>query len=52
MPHEVTNAHTDEGCLVGTATTAGDVSKVETPEVVADEGYYAGEEVKLVCSNL
>jgi transposase len=43
---EVTNAQTDEGCLVGMATTAADVLEVETLEVVADKGYYAGEEIK------
>lgn len=44
--HEVTNAHTDEGCLVEMATTARDVLEVETLEAVADKGYYAGEEIK------
>jgi transposase len=44
--HEVSNAHTDEGCLVGMATTAKKVLEVETLEVVADKGYYAGEEIK------
>lgn len=44
--HEVTNAHTDEGCLVPMAITAKHVLKVETLEVVADKGYYAGEEIK------
>ena len=44
--HEVTNAHTDERCLVGMATAAKDVLEVETLEVVADKGYYAGEEIK------
>jgi transposase len=44
--HEVTNAHTDEGCLVDMATTAKEVLEVETLEVVADKGYYAGEEIK------
>jgi transposase len=44
--HEVTNAQTDEGCLVGMATTARDGLEVETLEVVADKGYYAGEEIK------
>ncbi len=44
--HEVTNAHTDEGCLVEMATTVREVLEVETPEVVADKGYYAGEEIK------
>ena len=44
--HEVTNAHTDEGCLVRMATTAKDVLEVETLEAVADKGYYAGEEIK------
>ncbi len=44
--HEVTNAHTDEGRLVDMATTAKDVLEVERLEVVADKGYYAGEEIK------
>jgi transposase len=44
--HEVTNAHTDEGCLVEMATTARDVLEVETLEVVTYKGYYAGEEIK------
>jgi hypothetical protein len=44
--NEVTNAHTDEGCLVEMATTARDVLEVETLEAVADKGYYAGEEIK------
>lgn len=44
--HEVTNAHTDEGCLVGMATAAKDILEVERLEVVADKGYYAGEEIK------
>ncbi len=44
--HEVTNAHTDEGCLVAMATTARQVRGVETLEAVADKGYYSGEEIK------
>jgi len=44
--HEVTNAHTDEGHLVEIATTAKQVLEVETLEVVADKGYYSGEEIK------
>jgi transposase len=44
--HEVTNAHTDEGYLVPMATTAKLVLGVETLEVVADKGYYSGEEIK------
>jgi transposase len=44
--HEVTNAHTDEGYLVPMATTAREVLEVETLEVVADKGYYSGEEIK------
>lgn len=44
--HEVTNAHTDEVCLVPMATTAKEVLGVGTLEVVADKGYYAGEEIK------
>jgi transposase len=44
--HEVTNAHTDEGCLVPMATAAREVLEVETLEVVADKGYYSGEEIK------
>ena len=44
--HEVTNAHTDEGCLVEMATAAKDVLEVETLEAVADKGYYADEEIK------
>jgi transposase len=44
--HEVTNAHTDEGCLVDMATMAKGVLEVETLEAVADKGYYAGEEIK------
>lgn len=44
--HEVTNAHTDEGWLVPMATTAMQVLEVEILEVVADKGYYSGEEIK------
>lgn len=44
--HEVTNAQTDERCLVGMATAAKDALEVETLEVVADKGYYSGEEIK------
>src|SRR5215212_6914166 len=44
--HEVTNAHTDEGCLVAMAATAKEVSEVKTLESVADKGYYSGEEIK------
>jgi transposase len=44
--HEVTNAHTDEGCLVGVATKAKGVLEAGTLEAVADKGYYAGEEIK------
>jgi hypothetical protein len=44
--HGVTKAHADEGCPVDMATTAAGVSEVERLEVVADKGYYAGEETK------
>jgi hypothetical protein len=44
--HEVTNAHTDQGNLVPMATTAKQVLGAETLEVVADKGYYSGEEIK------
>jgi transposase len=44
--HEVTNAHTDEGHLVVMAITAQQVLGVGTLEVVADKGYYSGEEIK------
>jgi transposase len=44
--HEVTNAHTDEGHLVSMATAAKQFLEVETLEVVADKGYYSGEEIK------
>ncbi|MGB8509874.1 MAG: IS1182 family transposase [Pyrinomonadaceae bacterium] len=44
--HEVTNAHTDQGNLVPMATTARQVLGAETLEVVADKGYYSGEEIK------
>lgn len=44
--HEITNAQTDAGCLVGMATAAKEVLEVETLEVVTDKGYYAGEEIK------
>lgn len=44
--HEVTNAHTDQGYLVPMATTAMQVLGVQTLEVVADKGYYSGEEIK------
>jgi transposase len=44
--HEVTNAHTDEKYLVPMAATAKQVLEVETLEVVADKGYYSGEEIK------
>ena len=44
--HEVTNAHADEGCLVGMATAAKDIFGVERLEVVADKGYYSGEEIE------
>jgi transposase len=44
--HEVTNAHTDEGYLLPMAATAKQVLEVETLEVVADKGYYSGEEIK------
>ncbi len=46
LHHEVTNAHTDEGYLVEMATTAKQVLGVKTLEVVADKGYYSGEEIK------
>jgi hypothetical protein len=44
--HEVTNAHTDQEYLVPMATTAKQVLDVERLEVVADKGYYSGEEIK------
>jgi transposase len=44
--HEVTNAHTDQGNLVLMATTVRQVLGVEKLEVVADKGYYSGEEIK------
>jgi len=44
--HEVTNAHTDQENLVLMATTAKQVLGAETLEVVADKGYYSGEEIK------
>lgn len=46
MHHDVTNAQTDEGCLLGMATTAQEGLEVGRLEVVADKGYYAGEEIK------
>ena len=44
--HEVTNSHTDEGHLVPMATNAKQVLGVATLEVIADKGYYSGEEIK------
>ncbi|MCA1566045.1 MAG: transposase [Acidobacteria bacterium] len=44
--HEVTDAHTDQGYLVPMSTTVRQVLGVEKLEVVADKGYYSGEEIK------
>jgi transposase len=44
--HEVTNAHTDQEYLVPMATTTKQILDVEELEVVADKGYYSGEEIK------
>lgn len=44
--HEVTNAPTDQGNLVPMSTTAKQVLGAETREVLADKGYYSGEEIK------
>jgi transposase len=44
--HEVTNAHTDQEYLLPMATTAKKVLEVEALEIVADKGYYSGEEIK------
>jgi hypothetical protein len=46
LEHEVTNAVTDQGQLSTMASKAKELLGVESLEVVADRGYYNGEEVK------
>lgn len=46
LEYEVTNEVTDQGQLSAMAGTAKEMLGVETLEVVADRGYYNGEEVK------
>src|SRR5262245_30599061 len=46
VAHEVTNMGTDRHQLVNMAGQARDEMAVETLEVVADRGYYDGEEIK------
>jgi transposase len=46
VEHEVTNEVTDQGQLSTMAVKAKEMLGVETLEVVADRGYYNGEEVK------
>ena len=46
MAHEVTNVGTDRHQLANMAGQARDEMAVETLEVVADRGYYDGEEIR------
>ena len=46
VEHEVTNEVTDQGQLSTMAKKAQETLGVQTLEVVADRGYYSGEEVK------
>lgn len=46
VAHEVTNVGTDRHQLANMATQARDEMAVETLEVVADRGYYDGEEIR------
>src|SRR5437660_6425101 len=46
VAHEVTNVGTDRHQLTNMASQARDEMAVETLEVVADRGYYDGEEIK------
>src|SRR5258705_7182914 len=45
VEQEVTNAGTDLGLLAPTASAAKEVLEVEQIKVVADSGYYKGEDI-------
>ena len=45
VEHEVTNAGSDLGLLVATASAAKEVLEIDEIKVVADSGYYKGEDI-------